>query len=167
MNRGFPPEGIGPTLAMINACLNFTQFVLLNLAFRAIKAGNRARHRKLMIAAVCVAVTFLTSYVTRMSLTGSMPYPGGGWPRTLYFWILGSHTLLAMTLVYFVPRTVYLAVKERHAEHKQIARKTFPLWIYVSITGVIVYLMLYQLPVLPREGETATSDHRPAMSARN
>ncbi len=167
MSRGFPPEGIGPTLALINACLNFTQFVLLTLAYRAIKAGNRVKHRKLMITAVCVAVTFLCSYVTRMSLMGSMPYPGGGWPRTFYLGLLTCHTLMAMTLVYFVPRTVFLAVKDRQAEHKKIARRTFPIWIFVSITGVIVYLMLYQLPVLPRDGETATSDHRTAVTARN
>ncbi len=165
--RGFPPEGIGPWLALLNACLNFSSFVLLISAYRAVKGGDRVMHRKLMVAAMTVASVFLVSYVTRMSITGSVPYPGGGWPRPLYFVILTSHTLLAMSLVYLVPRSVYLAVKERVAEHKRLVRFTFPIWVYVSITGVIVYLMLYQLPVLPRETETATSAHQTGLTAVN
>lgn len=157
MIRGFPPEGVGPCLALLNACLNFSSFVLIVSAWRAVKRGDRQLHRKLMVSAICVACVFLLSYTIRMLITGSVPYPGGGWPRTLYFWILGSHTILAASLVFFVPRTVFLAIRERFTEHRKLARITFPLWVYVSITGVIVYLMLYQLPVLPRETETATS----------
>lgn len=157
LHRGFPPEGIGPTLALLNACLNFTSFVLLMTAWRAIRRGDRATHKKLMLAAITVASLFLISYVTRMTLTGTTYYPGGGWLRTAYQWVLGTHTVLAMSLVFLVPRAVFLALKERFAEHKRIARWAFPIWVYVSITGVLVYLMLYQLPLLPPDRGPATS----------
>ena len=98
-----------------------------------------------MSTAFGVSVLFLVSYLTHHALHGSTRFTGTGWVRTVYFSILISHTILAVVIVPLVLRTVYLASKRRYAEHKAIARWTLPLWLYVSVTGVVVYWMLYQL----------------------
>ena len=133
------------SLALLNACLNATAGVLLALGYNAIRQRRIEKHQRLMRAAFIVSCVFLVSYLTRYSLSGDTPYRGQGWLRPLYFSILISHVFLAICTVPLVLRTLYLARKERFQEHRRIARITFPVWTYVSATGVIVYLMLYQL----------------------
>ncbi len=138
-------ESVGATLAALNAVLNGTSAILLLFGYRAIKGGNRQLHRKLMLGAVTTSALFLTSYLTRMALTGAHHYKGTGALRYAYFAILGTHTVLAITVAPMVFRALYLAGKLRFAEHKRLTRILFPIWVYVSTTGVIVYLMLYVL----------------------
>ncbi len=131
-----------------NAALNATSGILLVLGRRAIRAGDRARHRRLMIAAVAVSALFLVSYLARVALTGLHRFPIGGPVRALYLALLGSHTLLAALAAPLALWTLALALRERIAAHRRLARVTYPVWLYVSVTGVLVYLMLYQ--VAPR-----------------
>jgi uncharacterized membrane protein YozB (DUF420 family) len=132
-------------LPTINAALNGTCACLLLTGFWLIRKGNKETHAKVMAAAFGVSVLFLISYLTHHALHGSTRFTGTGWVRPVYFAILISHTLLAAVIVPLVLRTIYLAFKRRDAEHRAIARWTLPLWLYVSVTGVVVYWMLYQL----------------------
>ncbi|RMG42799.1 MAG: DUF420 domain-containing protein, partial [Methanobacteriota archaeon] len=102
-------------------------------------------HKKCMIAALISSFLFLTSYLIYHYQVGSVAFTGQGWIRSVYFTILISHTILAMVIVPLVILTVTRAFKSRFARHKKIARWTLPLWMYVSVTGVVIYLMLYQL----------------------
>jgi uncharacterized membrane protein YozB (DUF420 family) len=132
---------------IINACLNGTSAVLVATARAQIRRGKIAAHRALMIAAVCTSSLFLVSYVwyhTHVPF-GSMHFQGQGLSRPLYFTILISHTFLAAAIVPLVIITLTLGLRRRDAKHRAIARWTYPLWIYVSSTGVIIYLMLYHL----------------------
>ena len=138
----------GEALAPLNALLNASAGTLLFLGWRAIRRGDRQLHRRLMIAAVSVSALFLASYLTRVALTGTHRFPGEGWVRGLYLAILVSHTLLAVAAAPMALRSLFLGVKERFEDHRRIARFTFPVWLYVSVTGVVVYLLLYQ--VAPR-----------------
>ena len=138
----------GEALAPLNALLNASAGTLLFLGWRAIRRGDRQLHRRLMIAAVSVSALFLASYLTRVALTGTHRFPGEGWLRGLYLAILVSHTLLAVAAAPMALRSLFLGVKERFEDHRRIARVTFPVWLYVSVTGVVVYLLLYQ--VAPR-----------------
>ncbi len=131
-----------------NALLNATSAVLLVLGFRAIQDGDRERHRRLMVSAVAVSAVFLVSYLTRVALTGTHRFPGEGPLKWLYLAILLSHTVLAALAAPMALRTLQLGWKGRFADHRAIARFTFPIWLYVSVTGVLVYLLLYQ--VAPR-----------------
>ncbi|HEY0839445.1 MAG TPA: DUF420 domain-containing protein [Vulgatibacter sp.] len=131
---------------LLNACLNATSVLLLAGGFRAIRRGDVTRHKRFMVGAFGASVVFLASYLLRFWLTGSTRFPvEGGW-KTLYLVILASHSLLAAVLVPMVLRTVWLPWKGRFPQHRKLARFTFPLWLYVSVTGVVVYLMLYHLP---------------------
>ena len=127
------------------ACLNAVSGTLLVTALAAIRRGNRERHRTLMIVNLGVSALFLVVYVTEISLFGNTRFPGDDWVRTLFLTILVSHTTLAVALVPLVLRTVYLAFKERFAEHRRIARITFPVWLYISVTGVVIYWMNHHL----------------------
>ncbi len=138
----------GEALAPLNALLNASAGTLLFLGWRAIRRGDRQLHRRLMIAAVSVSALFLASYLTRVALTGTHRFPGEGWLRGLYLAILVSHTLLAVAAAPMALRSLFLGVKGRVDDHRRIARVTFPVWLYVSVTGVVVYLLLYQ--VAPR-----------------
>ena len=100
---------------------------------------------ELMIAACASSTLFLAGYFTRIALTGTHRFPGGGALRAVYMAVLASHTLLAVTLLPLVLRTLYLSLTQRYAPHKRIARWTLPIWIYVSVTGVVVYVMLYRI----------------------
>lgn len=134
-------------LAANNALLNASSGVCLALAVRAIRAGDRARHRRLMLAALTCSALFLASYLVRVALFPSRPFPGRGLVRGVYFAILVSHMLLAMAVPFLALRSLWLAeFKERYAEHRRLARVTFPVWMYVSVTGVVVYLMLFHWP---------------------
>jgi len=136
---------VGPTLAALNACLNGTCAVLLVFAWRAIRTGKRDRHRALMVTAFVVSCVFLVSYSTRMILVGDTHFGGEGALRIFYFGVLISHVVLAVVVVPLVLRTLYLAIRDRFEEHRRIARFTLPIWLYVSVTGVVVYVMLYRV----------------------
>lgn len=136
---------LGNFLAPVNAVLNFTAFVCLTVGWIFIRGGNREAHRKAMLGAVTASVLFLVFYVTRFALTGTHRFAGQGLARTVYLSILFSHMVLAVVVVPLVLRLLYLAFNERFAEHRRLARWTFPIWMYVSVTGIVVYLMLYQI----------------------
>ena len=132
-------------LPAVNATLNGTSAVLLLLAFRAVKAGDIERHKRWMLAAAATSAVFLVSYLVYHAHVGSVRFRGQGAVRTAYFAILISHTILAVAIVPMVLRTLYLGLRRRDETHRRIARWTFPLWLYVSVTGVVIYTMLYQL----------------------
>jgi putative membrane protein len=132
-------------LASLNAALNTTACVLMGLGYLAIKRGERERHRKLMLAAFTASCVFLVSYLTRMALFGDTRFSGTGAIRTAYFVLLISHVLLALLAAPLVLTTLVLGLRDRIETHRKLAKATLPIWAYVSITGVIVYVMLYQL----------------------
>lgn len=133
----------------INAALNLTCFVYLVLGRVAIARGDRALHRRRMLRAFTAATVFLVSYVARFATTGAHKYPGDGWDRTVYLAMLISHMTLAVVLVPLVIGALRRALRGDFAAHVRIVRFTWPIWVYVSVTGVLVYLMLYHLaPVL-------------------
>jgi uncharacterized membrane protein YozB (DUF420 family) len=132
-------------LPAVNATLNATSAVLLLLAYRAIKRMEIERHRKIMLAAAATSTVFLVCYVVYHAHVGSVPFTGQGAARPVYFGILISHTILAIAIVPLVLRTLFLGLRRRDDSHRRIARWTFPLWLYVSVTGVVIYVMLYQL----------------------
>jgi uncharacterized membrane protein YozB (DUF420 family) len=131
-------------LATVNAGLNATAAVLIGTGFYYIKHRNIRAHKACMIAAMAVSALFLTSYLVYHYNVGSVRFTKQGWIRNVYFPLLISHTILAAAVLPMVLRTVFLAVKGRFADHVRIARWTFPVWMYVSVTGVLVYLMLYR-----------------------
>jgi putative membrane protein len=130
---------------VINATLNGTSAVLLVTAHRQIKLGRMATHRALMLTAVLTSSLFLASYLYYHWHVGSVPFQGHGWSRPVYFSILISHTILAAAIVPLVIITLSRALRERFDRHRAIARWTYPLWLYVSVTGVVIYFMLYHL----------------------
>jgi uncharacterized membrane protein YozB (DUF420 family) len=141
-------------LPAVNATLNGTAAVLLVAGLLAIKSGHRERHAWLMRAAFVVSSAFLACYLYyHLAIARGHPtkFNGTGLARTGYFVLLISHTVLAVVNLPMVLRTLWLAHKERWAEHKRAAKWTFPVWLYVSITGVVVYLVLYRWnpPPLP------------------
>jgi putative membrane protein len=132
-------------LPSANAALNATSAVLVVLGFRAIRAGDRERHRTLMLAALGSSLLFLAGYLTRIALTGTHAFPGTGAFRAFYLAVLASHTVLAVVAAPLILRTLFLAFRSRFADHRRIARVTVPVWMYVSVTGVLVYVLLYHL----------------------
>lgn len=129
----------------LNAFLNLTAAVLIGAGFYFIHKKNIHAHKLCMMAAVGVSAAFLTSYLIYHYNVGSVRFTKEGWIRYVYFSLLLTHTVLAVVVLPMVVRTVFLAHKERFPQHVRIARYTFPVWMYVSITGVLVYLMLYRL----------------------
>lgn len=127
-----------------NAALNAASAMLLVAGFLCIRAKRVATHRVCMSSAVGTSALFLASYVAYHLQVGSVRFQGTGWTRPLYFSVLLSHTVLAVVIVPLVLRTLFLAVRGRFDKHVAIARWTFPLWLYVSVTGVLVYWMLYR-----------------------
>jgi putative membrane protein len=137
---------LGDALALTNATLNGTAAALL-LAGRVAIFRRRARtHRALMMGAFVVSAVFLVSYLTRVALTGTHLDPHRGWLHWAYLAILGTHMTLAVAVVPLVLAALYQAYRKRFAKHRRIARWTFPIWLYVSVTGVVVYVVLYQVP---------------------
>jgi putative membrane protein len=133
----------------INAALNFTCFVFLVLGRMAIARGDEQLHRRRMLTAFTASAVFLVSYVIRFATTGAHKYPGEGLDKTFYLVTLFSHMVLAVVLVPLVITALRRAFRGDFLAHKKIVRFTWPIWMYVSVTGVIVYLMLYHLaPVL-------------------
>jgi len=132
-------------LPALNASLNGLSFLLLALGITLIRQGRREAHRRTMLAALGCSALFLISYVVYHANAGSRPFPGAGGIRYVYFTILISHVILAATIVPLVLVTALRGLREDFTRHRAIARITFPLWMYVSITGVVIYVMLYQM----------------------
>jgi len=139
------PEQLGELLAPVNAGLNLTAAVLLTLGFGFIRRGERDRHRWAMLGAVTASGLFLIFYITRFALTGTHTFAGEGLARSIYLSILFSHMVLAVLVVPMVLRLLYLAFRERFEEHRKLARWTLPIWLYVSVTGLFVYILLYHV----------------------
>jgi putative membrane protein len=137
---------LGDTLALVNATLNGTAAVLLLSGRVAIARKRTTTHRALMLTAFGVSALFLCSYLTRVALTGTHVDPHHGLVHWAYLAILGTHMILAMAVVPLVLIALYNAYKKRFAKHRAVARWTFPIWLYVSVTGVVVYVMLYHVP---------------------
>lgn len=132
-------------LPTLNAILNATSGILVVIGYRNIKRSNESAHKRFMLSAIAVSAIFFASYLFYHWQVGSVKFQGSGIIRTFYFTLLISHTIMAVAIVPMVLRTVYLALKGNFVKHREIAKWTFPIWVYVSITGVLVYLMLYQL----------------------
>ncbi len=132
-------------LPAVNASLNALATLLLIYGYTLIRAGKREQHKRVMLSAFGVSAIFLICYLVYHFEVGSVPYQGQGWMRTLYFTILISHVILAATVPVLTILTLWRAFQERFDKHKRIAKITFPIWLYVSITGVLVYFMLYVL----------------------
>ena len=133
----------------INAVLNLTSFVFLIAGRMAIARNDVPLHRKRMLSAFTTSTIFLVSYLIRFATTGAHKYPGSGWDKILYLIILFSHMALAVVLVPLLLTALKRALTSQFEAHKRIVRYTWPIWVYVSATGVLVYLMLYHLaPVL-------------------
>src|ERR1700684_2344325 len=131
--------------AALNATLNGTSAILLACGYAAIKNGKMKVHKAFMIAAFAVSTVFLISYVIYHIRVGHVVFQGQGWIRPVYFALLLSHTILAIVIVPMILVTLRRAWLERFDKHRVIARWTLPLWFYVSVTGVVVYLMVYKL----------------------
>jgi uncharacterized membrane protein YozB (DUF420 family) len=131
-------------LPTVNAALNSLSAVFLFAGFLFIKSRNRSAHRACMLAACASSALFLISYLVYHYQVGSVPFKGAGAVRVVYFAILISHTILAAVVVPLALITLIRALRERFDAHRRIARWTFPIWLYVSVTGVIVYAMLYR-----------------------
>ena len=132
-------------LPAVNATLNSLATVLLIAAWVFIKRRRPIAHRNLMIAALVCSALFLTSYLIYHAQVGSVKFQGTGPVRTIYFTILITHTVLAALVPFLVAITVWRAARRRWDRHVRIARITLPIWLYVSVTGVVVYWMLYQM----------------------
>jgi putative membrane protein len=135
---------LADVLPAVNATLNGTCAVLLVAGRVAIAKKRPDVHRKVMVSAFLVSCVFLVSYAVRVMLSGTHRYPGSGLAKSVYLFVLSSHMLLAMAVVPLVLSSLWLARKEAFAKHRKVAAWTFPIWLYVSITGVVVYLMLFQ-----------------------
>jgi len=135
--------------AALNATLNGTSAILLAAGYGAIRAGKREAHKRFMISAFVVSCTFLIFYLIYHYRVGHVAFQGQGFIRPVYFVLLTSHTILAIVIVPMILITLRRAWTERFDKHRAIAKWTLPLWFYVSVTGVIVYVMVYQLYAPP------------------
>jgi putative membrane protein len=131
--------------AALNASLNGLSAVLLAGGYVAIRRGKVEIHKRFMISAFCVSTVFLISYLAYHYRVGHVVFQGQGWIRPVYFALLLSHTILAVVIVPMILVTLRRAWLEKFDRHRVIARWTWPLWMYVSVTGVIVYLLVYQI----------------------
>lgn len=131
-------------LPAVNATLNGISAVLLLMGFIAIRKGKKEIHQRCMISAFAVSAVFLICYLVYHYYAGSTKFTATGWVRPVYFAILISHVILAAAIVPMILMTMWRAWKKDFEKHKKIARWTWPLWMYVSVTGVVIYLMLYQ-----------------------
>jgi uncharacterized membrane protein YozB (DUF420 family) len=131
--------------AALNAILNGVSGILLACGYAAVRNGKVQIHKRFMISAFAVSTVFLFSYLLYHYRVGHVPFHGQGWIRPVYFVLLTSHTILAIVIVPLILITLRRALLERFDRHRIIARWTLPLWFYVCVTGVIVYLMVYQI----------------------
>ncbi len=132
-------------LPTANAALNAISAALAVSGFLCIRRGKVAAHKRCMVAALVVSALFLVGYLVLRSVAGMTRFTGEGWIRPVYFSMLLSHTILAAVIVPLVLLTLYQAVRSRFERHVRIARWTLPLWLYVSVTGVLIYWVLYHL----------------------
>lgn len=132
-------------LPTVNAILNGTAATLLVAGFLLIRAGRREAHRRVMTAAFACSVLFLVSYLVYHFEAGSVRFRGTGGFRTFYLSVLLTHTVLAAVVPFLAVTTLVLARKGRFEAHRRLARVTLPVWLYVSVTGVVIYLMLYRM----------------------
>lgn len=132
-------------LPALNATLNATAATLLVIGYILIRRGRIQPHRRVMLAAFTTSMLFLVSYLIYHANIGSRPFPGTGTIRAVYLTILLTHIVLAIVIVPMVLITLSRALRERYDRHAAIARWTLPIWLYVSVTGVIVYVMLYRM----------------------
>lgn len=139
-------EAVGDVLAALNATLNGSAAVLLVAGRLAIARRRPQLHRGIMLTAVVLSALFLASYLTRVALTGTHVDPHHGLLHVFYLTVLGTHMLLAILVVPLVLVALTLALRRRFDKHRAVARWTFPIWLYVSVTGVVVYVVLYHVP---------------------
>lgn len=132
-------------LPSINAALNAISAILLTFGYVNIKRGHRDTHKKFMIAALISSALFLTTYLIYHNAVGSVPYPHHDWTRPLYFAILIPHVILAALMTPFIVIAVAHALNGRFEKHRRIVRWLWPVWMFVSVSGIVVYVMLYQL----------------------
>jgi putative membrane protein len=131
-------------LPACNACLNATSTLCLLLGYGFIRRRQVTAHRRSMLAALSASALFLVGYLTRLGLGGPHRYPGDGLMRLFYLSLLFSHMVLAVLVLPLIFRALFLASRKRFAEHRRVARWAWPIWLYVSGTGVVVYFMLYR-----------------------
>jgi putative membrane protein len=132
-------------LTHVIAALNGASAVCLGVGYVFIRRGDRRRHRTAMISALAVSALFLIVYVFYKANSGFARFGGEGFVRTFYFTLLGAHILGAIAIVPLVPTTMYRAIKGRFAEHRRLALWTWPLWMYVGVSGIVVYVMAVHL----------------------
>jgi putative membrane protein len=132
-------------LPSVNATLNALAALLLAVGWLQIKTGRERAHKISMLTAFAVSIAFLTCYLVYHYRVGSVRFTGPPMVRVLYLAILVSHVVLAVTVPFLAGTTIYLGLRDLRPQHRRLARWTFPIWLYVSITGVIIYLMLYQI----------------------
>lgn len=132
-------------LPAVNASLNGLSTLLLAAGFVCIKRGNKTAHRNCMVGAFCTSVVFLVCYLTYHYSAGHTTFQNPQWFRPIYLTLLATHVVLAVAIVPLILTTLFFAHKERFEKHRRIARWTWPLWMYVSVTGVVIYLLLYRI----------------------
>ena len=130
-------------LATVNACLNSLATILLLAGFIAIKRGDRKLHQRIMVAAVVVSAIFLTCYLIHHAQHGSVKYQGRDWTYTLYLAVLIPHVILAMLMVPAILALLWFAWRGNFDRHKAFAKWVWPVWMFVSVSGVFIYFMLY------------------------
>ncbi|MBL8843201.1 MAG: DUF420 domain-containing protein [Planctomycetes bacterium] len=157
-------------LPTLNACLNALAALLLVCGFVAIRRGQRERHKRLMLAAFATSTVFLVCYLIHKATAGHTPFPGSGTAKTIYLAILLTHTILAASVVPLALLTMRAAFTQRFERHKKLARVTFPIWLYVSITGVVIWWFLYSgtfdPPVAPASPEAGAQPPAGAAAPR-
>jgi len=135
------PEWVS-SLPAVNAALNFMSAVCLLAGYLRIRRREITAHKRFMIAATCFSALFLVSYITYHFFHGDSIFPGHGWVRTAYLAVLASHVLLSMVALPLIFATIYFGLGSQFRFHRKVARWTFPIWMYVSVTGVLVFLLL-------------------------
>lgn len=136
---------VGDLLAMVNASLNATSALALATGWVFIRRRQARLHRNAMVTALAASALFLVFYLTRVAFTGTHEFAGEGGARVFYLTVLFSHMVLAVAVVPLVLRLLWLIRKKRFGAHGRLARWTFPIWAYVSVTGLLVYVLLYQV----------------------
>ena len=145
-------------LPALNACLNGLSAIFLTAGFVFIRNGNQTAHRKCMIAAFVISTLFLISYVTYHAHAPRTYFREPEWFRPFYLVILFTHTVLAVAIVPLALTTLYFAIRKKFESHRKIARWTWPVWMYVSVTGVVIYFLLYQ--IYPQRYDSPEALHR-------
>lgn len=136
---------LADSLAALNAVLNALSGIALVVGWSMIRSGRKSAHKRAMLTAFGISAVFLISYLVRVALSGTHPYPEEAPGRVFYLVLLASHVILAASVPFLSVASIVMAFKERWRTHKRIVRYTLPIWLYVSVTGVGVYVMLYHV----------------------